>query len=356
MRYAIALGPFYPGWPGVLRIDLTVQDGIVQTAEPAVLRARPPRPEDWAGLSVAEGLIGIEHLCAASAYAHTLAYCQALEQLAGVEVPPRARYLRVVLAELERLSSHFGQAAPVLRLAGIIHPAEVLLELAEQVRQALQRLTGQRFFTGLIVPGGLQRDLPDMPPVTALVAELKDQVYGLARRVIARRLQVAPLIGAGLLTREQAEEQGVGGPVLRAAEGDHDLRCDQPYAAYGNLASQVVTQGGGDVFSRWMVLILEAMEGLRLLEAAIAALPPGPVRTAVDDWPTGEGQSQVESPTGPLVVRVQVDADGRLVGLWRTQAHPAQLAALPQALLGQRLELVGVIVASWGLCSPCLLR
>jgi len=356
MRYALALGPFYPGWPGALRVDLTVQDGIVQAAETAVLRSRPPRPEDWAGLSIAEGLVGIEHLCATTAYAHTLAYCQALEPIAAVEVPARARYLRLILAELERLGSHLDHAAQVLQLAGLRHPAAALWDQAEEVRRALQRLTGQRFFTGLVVPGGLARDLPGVTALATFVADLKGPFYRLSRRVIAGRAQVAPLIGAGLLTREQAEESGVGGPVLRATEGDRDLRRDQPYAAYGELAPQLVTQGGGDAFSRWMVLVLEAMESLRLVEAAAAALPGGPVRVEVGDMPGGEGPARVESPAGPLVVRVQVGPDGKLAGLWRTPSTPAHLAALPQTLLGQRLELAGAIVASLGLCSSCLLR
>jgi Ni,Fe-hydrogenase III large subunit len=356
MTYPISLGPFYPGWPGTLRVDLTVQDGIVQTATAVPLHARPPRPEDWAGLSPEEALAGVERLCAASTYAHTLAYCQTLEKIGGGEPPPRARYLRTILVELERLGSHLGSAANVLLLASLPHPAGDLLELAEEVRRAHYQLTGKRFFSGLIVPGGVQRDLVDLALLAPLIRRLKGQAYRLAHRVVASRARVAPLIGAGLLTREQAEEQGVGGPALRAAEADRDLRRDQPYAAYGDLDPLVVTQGGGDVFSRWMVLLLEAFESLRQLEAALAALPAGPVRAEMTPLPAGEDQSRVESPAGPLVVRVQVDAAGQLVGLWRTMSTPVHLAALPQTLLGQRLELVGVIVASWGLCSPCLLR
>mgnify|MGYP006993438853 CR=1 FL=1 len=93
-----------------------------------------------------------------------------------------------------------------------------------------------------------------------------------------------------------------------------------------------------------------------MVEVAAAALPVGPVRADVGDLSGGEGPSRVEAPAGPLVVRVQVGADGKLAGLWRTPSTPAHLAALPQTLLGQRLELAGVIVASLGLCSSCLLR
>lgn len=356
MRYAISLGPFRPGWPGALRLDLTVEDGIVRAAEPVVLRPRPPRPEEWAGLSLEEGLVGVEHLCAASAYAHTLAYCQALEKVAGLEVPPRARFLRVLLAEMERILSHLLAIAQVLQLAGLANEAGAMLEVREETLAVRQQLTGQRFFAGLVVPGGLQRDLPGLVLIPSLIRRLKGQVYRFAHRVISNRLVVAPLIGAGLLTKEKAEEQGVGGPAVRAAEGARDSRQDQPYAAYADLDLQVVTQGGGDVFSRWMVFVLEVLESLRLLEAAGAGISGGPVRAEGAVIPAGEDQSRVEAPGGPLVVRVEVDQAGRLAGLWRTPPTPVHLAVLPQTLLGQRLELVHTIVASWGLCPACLVR
>ncbi len=356
MRYTLPLGPFHTGWPGALRLQLTLENGVVQAAEMAVLRPRSPRPEEWAGFSLDEGQAGLAHRCADTAHAHALAYCQALEKLAGLEVPPRARFLRTLLAEMERIANHLAALGRVLQLAGLPHHAGRAMELREEVIRARQRLTGQRFFAGLAFPGGLRQDLPDLAPVPELVRHLKGAVYRLAHRVISSRAAVAPLIGVGLLTKEQAEEQGVGGPPLRAAEGTGDMRRDQPYAAYGELDLQVVTQGGGDVFSRWMVLVLEVLESLRLIETIADNLPGGPVRSAVFDIPAGEGQARVEAPAGPLAVRVQVDESGRLAGLWRTPPTLVHLAALPQTLLGQRLELVGVIVASWELCSSCLVR
>jgi ech hydrogenase subunit E len=172
MRYTISQGPFYPGWPGALRVDLTIEGGIVQAAEPVVLRPRPPRAEEWAGLSLEEGLAGVEHLCAASSTAHGLAYCQALERIAGLEVPPRARYLRTLLAELERICGHLLTAAQVLELAGLSNQAGDLLELREETLEARRRLTGRRFFAGLIVPGGLQHDLPDLSALPPLLRYL----------------------------------------------------------------------------------------------------------------------------------------------------------------------------------------
>ncbi len=350
MRYPFSLGPFYPGWPGVLRVNMEVEEGVVRAAEAGVLGVRPLRPEDWTGLSVEEGLVGIERLCAPSSFAHTLAYCQAIEGLVAAPVPPRALLLRVILAELERIAHHMLAAAQMLHLAGWPPPALSLLDLREQVLQDRRELTGRRFFAGLNVPGGLKVDLEKLYVVPRLIGSIKGPLYRLAHRVLSSRSTINPLIGAGLLTKERAEAEGVGGPVARASELARDLRRDQPYAAYGSLDAQVVTQGGGDVFARWVVLLLEIFESLRLVEAAVGSLPAGPVSAALGELPAGaDAQGRVEAPAGSLMVRLRIGEDGRLAGLWRTPPSPVLLAVLPQALLGQRLDLAGLIVASWDL-------
>lgn len=355
MRYPLFLGPFHPGWPGALRLGLEVENGIVQAAETIVLRPVGLRAEDWAGLSVEEGLLGIERLCASSSSAYTLAYCQALEMLAGLEVPPRARYARVVLAELERMADHLLAVNRICHLIGLTRPTTVLLNLREGIVRFRQQLTGCRFFSGLCVPGGLRRDLQGIEDCAPLIERIKASLYRLTQRLLSRRLVASKLVGVGLLTKERAEERGVGGPVARASESLQDLRLDQPYAAYSDLAPQVVTQGGGDVFARWMVLILEVFESLRLLEAVLGRIPAGPV--CVDGpIPPGEAQSRVEAPNGPLVVRIQVAESGQLAGVWRSPPSPVHMAVLPGTLVGQQLEHVGTIVASWNLCTSCLVR
>lgn len=358
MRYRLSLGPFHPGWPGALRLDLEILDGVVLTAESRILRPVGVRPEDWAGLSIEEGLLGIERICAPSSWAHTMAYCQALEAMAGLEVPPRARYLRVLLAESERAADHLNASSKIMQLAGLVGPAAQLKELREQVLRTHQQLmAGRRYFAGLNVPGGLRRDLESLSPVLELVRQLKGPLYGLAHRVISRGSQVAHLVGAGLLTKEKAEEEGIGGPVARASESVYDLRWDQPYAAYAEVPPEVVVQSGGDVFARWMVLILEVFESLRLIETICADLPEGPLcANGVEQFPPGQGEVQVEAAPGPLILRVRIDKAGRLAGLWRVPPSQLHMTVLPQTLVGQQLELVGVIVASWSLCPPCLVR
>ncbi|MGC8959100.1 MAG: hypothetical protein ACP5OO_04855 [Chloroflexia bacterium] len=349
MGYPLALGPFHPGWPGTLRLHLEVEDGLVQGVQAELLQPSAPVPEAWAGLRIEDALVQVERLCAASSWAHSLAFCQALESLAGLEVPERARFLRLLLAELERIVAHLWTAGRILHLAGLPSAASSLLDLGEEVLEIRRRLTGRRFFPGLNVPGGLRQDLTDADVAVERVLRIKEPLYRLAHRVISARPEVAVLVEGGLVTREFVEANGVSGPVARGSDLSQDLRCDQPYAAYGEVPPEVVTQVGGDVFARWMVLLLEIFESLRLLERAVEEMPAGPVYAPVARLPAGEAQSRVEAPDGRLTIRVAVDEDGRLSGLWRTAPGAVHLAALPPTLVGQRVELVGVIVASWGL-------
>jgi len=365
MRYRVSLGPFHTGWPGVLRLDLEVESSVVRTVESALVRPEGLRPEDWAGLVVEEGLVGVERLCAVHAWSFTLAYCQSLEKLLDLQVPPRARFLRLALAELERPVHNLLVASNILHLANYPSAAVALLDLREEFLYTRQRLTDQRIFCELNVVGGLRRDILDLSPVDHLIRRVKAPLYRLTHRLLSDRNLASVAVGAGLLTKERAEDEGLGGPLARASAVDRDLRQDQPYAAYEELDVQVVTQTGGDTFARWVVLLLEVFESLRLLEAAVQHLPAGPVRLEnLPQLPSGRAQSAVESPSGPLSIRLELRERGagragermELAGLWRTVSSPVHLTALPQTLLGQQVDLVGVIVASWGLSHPCLVR
>ncbi len=350
MGYLFSLGPFYPGWPGGFHLDLEIEDGTVQRVRAEQWFPPSPAPDAWAGLGPEEALIQVERLCAASSWAHSLAFCQALETLAGVEVPERARFLRLLLAEMERVVAHLWTAGRILHLAGLPEVALRLLDLREEALEVRHGLTGRRFFPGLNVPGGLCRDLEGVEAAAKLVQRIKGPLYRLAHRAISARSKVGVLIGSGLLTKEFAEEHGISGPVARGSEVSQDLRRDRPYAAYGEVSPKVVVQAGGDAFARWVVLLLEAFESLRLVEQAVKALPSGPVCAPVPErWPASEARSRVEAPDGRLEIWVAVDEAGRLSGLWRTTPGTVHLAALPQTLVGQRWEMVGVIVASWGL-------
>jgi Ni,Fe-hydrogenase III large subunit len=256
--------------------------------------------------TLAERVSGIGSL------AHALAYCQAVEDAAGCEVPRRARQLRSVLAELERLYNHlyyFGHLADTTTLK-VGHAEGVLL--SERVKQLNARLTGSRFLRNLLTPGGLRRDIALPEDLLHTLYLLRKQVDSYLKQLERTTSYLDRLITTGILPRQTAFDQGATGPVERASGLDRDLRRDHPYAAYMHHAPDVPLVEEGDAYARAKVRAAELRASFQLLDALVPTLTDGPVRTDCRPAPGTEGLGWAESPRGSLFYAVHVGADGRL--------------------------------------------
>jgi formate hydrogenlyase subunit 5 len=254
-----------------------------------------------------------ERVSGVGSVAHAMAFCQAVEAAAGIEAPPRARWLRVLLAELERLYNHLhylGHLADTTTLK--VGQAEGKL-LEERIKQINGRLTGSRFLRGLLTPGGLRRDLiPDADLSRALDAvrrEVDDYVGELEATTSYRDR----LHDTGVLDARTALDQGATGPVARASGIDKDMRRDHPYAAYGEMVLRVPSASGGDAYARAQVRGEEIAASFDLIATLLPRLPPGPVRVAAALPPHSEGLGWAESPRGALYYAIHADDRGRLL-------------------------------------------
>lgn len=264
------------------------------------------------GASPMHGCVLAERVSGVGSVAHALAYCQAVEDAAGCAVPPRAKRLRVLLAELERLYNHlhyFGQLADATTLK--VGQAEGRL-LEERVKQLAGRLTGQRFMRNLLCPGGLRRDI-------AVPIDLADTLQRLRREVESYLVQLERttsyldrLLATGVLRKDVAFDQGATGPVERASGLDRDLRRDHPYAAYDELHVPVALAEEGDAYARARVRAAELRAGFDLLELLLPRLEHGPVYAPCAPEPLGFGLGWAESPRGSLYYAVHLDAQGML--------------------------------------------
>jgi Ni,Fe-hydrogenase III large subunit len=253
-----------------------------------------------------------ERVSGVGSVAHALAYCQAVEDAAGCDAPPRAQLLRAVLAELERLYNHlyyFGHLADTTTLK-VGHAEGVLL--AERAKQLNARLTGSRFLRNLLAPGGLRRDLDVPHDFLHTLYLLRKQVDGYLAQLERTTSYLDRLITTGVLTREVAFDQGATGPVERGSGLDRDLRRDHPYAAYARHKPVVPLAEEGDAYARAKVRAAELRASFDLLDALVPSLQPGPVRAPCKPAPGAEGLGWAESPRGSLFYAVHVGADGRL--------------------------------------------
>jgi Ni,Fe-hydrogenase III large subunit/Ni,Fe-hydrogenase III component G len=271
------------------------------------------------GLSPLDAFYVAERICGVCSLAHGLGYCEALEQIAGVDAPPRARLIRSIALELERLYNHVGDVGNVCAGAAFHYGTATGMRLKERLQQMNERLAGNRFLRGLVIPGGVRLDLSD-DLLGVLAATLQDTLAGLdglMERIEANPSVVDRLDDTGILLHQAALDLAVAGVAARASGVDRDARRDHPHAAFAGLEPpdlHVVTVSGGDTMARVTVRALEARESIRLVRELVRRLEPGPLRVALaEPLPGGRiGISAIESPRGEAVHWLRTDAGGRV--------------------------------------------
>lgn len=358
MSYSIALGPFHPAWLGPQRFVLRIADDRVADVEyqsgfnERGCAARLPR------LALPEAQQLVARVCGECSFAHSLAFCQALEALCGLEANERARMLRVAIAELERAASHLRAAAAVLQAVGMDGRAAALDEFRAQCRSGLAALSGGRIAAPVCVPGGLSRDVSQADRESWLVGlpEASAALYRFVDQLIDQRLLLARTIEVGALPRAAAEQFGVRGPLARASGIPRDMRADHPYAAYEALGFRAIVQEGGDVYARLLLLLLEAYESLKLATSALQRLPDE--RCVVEpprDIPRGRATATVEGPRG--AIRYAIESDGMRLTQAQIDAPRQFDRLLARTLLsGAQVDNVMAIIASTDMCVACAER
>jgi Ni,Fe-hydrogenase III large subunit len=264
------------------------------------------------GRSLSHATILAERVSGVGSVAHALAFCEAVERAAGCAVPPRARMLRSLLGELERLYNHLhylGHLAHTTTLK--VGEAEGKL-LEERAKQINSRLTGSRFLRSLLIPGGLRRDLAPKPWLGEALEALRVEIARYAAMLESTNSHLDRLITTGVLERQAALDQGATGPIERASGIDRDLRRDYPYAAYGELPMTVPVKDSGDAHARAQIRMIELDTSIALIQRILLLLADGPVRAPCVPPPLSEGLGWSESPRGSLFYAVHFDAGGIL--------------------------------------------
>jgi Ni,Fe-hydrogenase III large subunit/Ni,Fe-hydrogenase III component G len=299
----------------------------------------------------------IERACGVCTVTHGLAYAQAVEALTETTIPVRARWARVLLAELERLYNHVGDLGNICAGIGFQPGVSRLGWLKEQLLRANDALVGHRYLTGIVAPGGLAYDLDEaglaaLPEtLEAVGAELASAV----RMLVRSEGVMARLHGIGIVTGEAAVALGALGVAARASGLSVDLRRDRPYAAYGDLDVGVATTSSGDVAGRFHVRAQEAHESLRLLRAALGAMPVGAV-TAPLAGPPALGASALgaaEGPRGASWIWLRAGADATVDRLHLRSASFANWPGVASAAPGNLVPDFPLINKSFELCYAC---
>jgi formate hydrogenlyase subunit 5 len=300
------------------------------------------------GLTADLGAVLAERVSAVGGVAHTLAYCQAIETATRCEVPRRAAWLRVLLAELERLYNHLHYLGHLCHTTTLKVGEAEGKYLEERAKQINSRATGSRFLRSLIAPGGLRRE-PRLEGIHDLLIELREEFRPYAQMLEASTTHLDRLITTGVLGRRLAFDQGATGPIERASGLDRDLRRDQPYAAYAEVPLECAVRESGDAHARQQVRLTEIEGSIEVVQYVIRELPDGPIRAECTPPPASEGLGWAESPRGSLYYAVHVGPDGRLARVKIKSPSFSNWRAFPFTVHDSNMMDYAINEASFGL-------
>jgi formate hydrogenlyase subunit 5 len=306
----------------------------------------------FTGLTVADGTLLAERAEGIASVAHALAYCHAVEAIAGCEVPAEAGILRVVHAELERIANHLDVAMRLADAAGLAVATARFALHKERTMRLVGQLCGSRFGRGVIVPGGVSA-FPKKPPVQILAAigPLEKEILADAELLMGTSSFLDRLRGTGPLAPDRAREHGALGPIGKASGYADDARLARPYDAYPLLSEEPVGQhSGGDAMTRLRVRFDEAGRAFRFIRVALSILPERERLTARApcDPPNGRATGWAEGPQGEVLYDVTIEG-GRIVCCQPRSASFHNLVLMHEVFARDILTDFPFIEASFGL-------
>jgi NADH-quinone oxidoreductase subunit D len=333
------LGPQHPSTHGVLRLLVTLDGERVVEAQPVIgymhrghekLMEQRDFRQITNLLSRMDWLSGINNEIPASI---------AVEKLMGLEVPRRAQYLRVILAEINRILNHLMFTGSFGLELGAVTPVMYAFRERELLQEAMEMVTGGRMHFGFIRPGGLKEDVPK-----GFVEHARKGIQQLLRYIpdyqdllLGNEIFKQRTVGIAKLAPNLAVEFGVSGPILRASGVQYDVRKAEPYLIYDEFSFDVPAGTAGDAFDRFWVLIEEMRESAKIVEQALDGLPEGshigqvPKRLSL---PKGEIYSRAENPLGELGYYLVSDGDAKPYRMKIRTPSFSNVSVVPHLLRG----------------------
>ncbi len=356
-RTIIPFGPQHPVLPEPIHLALAVEDEKVVEARPSVGFVHRGLERMVEIKDFVEFVYVAERICGICSFIHGQTYCQAIEHLMQVPVPPRALYLRTIWGELSRLHSHLLWLGLMADAVGF----ESLFMHSWRVREAvlaiIEATTGGRVIFGVCKLGGVRRDITN-ERLQQMLGELEAierdtrEVTGVFLRhgSVEGRLR-----GVGVLSNWEARELGCVGPTLRASGVGQDMR-QLGYAAFADLPVEPITRTEGDSYARCAVRCDELFQSLDLIRRAIERIPDGEISTKVSGNPNGEVIARTEQPRGEVIYHVKANGTKHLQRFRVRTPTFANLPALLKLLPGCDLADVPVLVLTIDPCISCTER
>ncbi len=347
------MGPQHPSTHGVFRLILTLEGETVVDVQPAFGYLHRG-VEKWAEAHTYLQCIPItdrlDYICSMS---NNWAYVLAVEKLAGIEVPERAEYIRVIMAEFTRIVNHLVATGFLLNdLGAFFTPVLYCLREREKILDLFEMASGSRMTCNYMRIGGVKADLPEgwVDRAWATLKALPRAIEEIERLLTGNEILLARTQGIGVLPPETAIAYSCSGPLLRGSGVEYDIRRVEPYSIYDRFDFDVITRPEGDVYARFMLRLAEIHQSMRILEQALRDLPEGEIRGKVPRTlrpPDGaEVYSRIETPKGDMGFYLVSNGS---ISPWRMHIRaPAfiNLTVLPEMARGLKVPDVVVTLGS----------
>jgi len=337
----VNMGPQHPSTHGVLRVMLELEGEDVLRAKPIIGYLHTGMEKTGEELTYVQGATNVTRMDYASPIANELVFSMAVERLLDLEVPPRAVWIRMMMAELDRMASHLLFQATNGMDIGALSMMLYGWREREEVLRLMEEVTGLRMNHNYVRPGGVAADLPDgWHDRTLEVLDLVERgitQYDLL--LTANPIWLERMVGVGTITRTQALALGATGPILRSTGFPWDLRKAQPYLAYDDVDFDVIYTENGDCFDRYRIRLYEIAESVKIVRQCLERIPDGdyrtddlkvtpPPRERIDESmealihhfklftegfrvPAGETYVPIESPRGEIGCYLVADGTGK---------------------------------------------
>jgi len=372
MSYSLPIGPIHPALKEPVMFEFEIEGERIVNVDFKVGHVH--RGIEWIGtqknplqiLPIAERICGICNI------SHPIAFCIAVENAAGIEVPERAQYIRTITAELERIHSHILWAGVAAHEIGFDSVLFLTWRVREKVLDLIEYLTGNRITKAMFTVGGVRRDITEdqYPKIREALNYYKEMFNKLKHVFLDDKTVMMRSRDCGILTKKEALELCAVGPTARASGVKKDVRVDYAYAAYGDLDIKTVTPDAvtgevkGDVYDRIIVRLLEVAQSVDIIEQCLDNMPSGDLAAeakpakllALLRKAVGEGVGRAEAPRGEVIHYVKLTGEEHPY-TWKVRA-PTYNNLMPWVpmLMGEQIADIPIVAASTDPCMSCTNR
>ena len=375
------IGPQHPATHGVLRLLVKLDGETVLASVPDIGYLHRGYEKLAENCSYHEFIPHTDRLDYLSPLSNNVAYVLAVEKLLGIEAPPRAQYIRTLISELARISSHLMFLGSLAMDVGALTVWMWSFREREKLYDLFEKITGARFTTSYTRIGGLAQDIPPqiLSSIRSFIDELPEKILECEKLLNTNRIFLGRVDGVGIISKERAIDLGLTGPCLRACGVEHDLRRANPYLIYRDLDFDIPVYEGGDCLARYYVRMAEIKESMKIVLQLLEKIPAGEVNAnqpkqvlpgkdrvykkmeeLIHDFmltnfgvnpPVGEIYHAVEAPKGELGFYIYSNGEGQP---WRLKIRSPSFVNLQSISTMMKGAMISDIVAIVGSLDPVM--